>query len=37
MGNGTENDPRHGSEHAIDGARFDLEMHIVSVNEDENT
>ena len=37
MGNGTHADPRHGSEHAIDGTRFDLEMHIVSLNKNESS
>ena len=37
MGNGTDEDPRPGSEHAIDGERFAFEMHLVNLNLDENT
>jgi len=37
MGNKTEDSPGVGSEHKIDGDRFDLEMHLVNVNLDEPT
>lgn len=37
MGTETENSPYIGSEHEIDGKYFDLEMHVVNLNEDEGT
>ena len=37
MGTGTSEHPGKGSEHNIDGKPHDLEMHIVNVNNDEET
>lgn len=37
MGNGTVEDPSHGSEHEFDGQHYDFEMHIVNLNLNEAT